>query len=316
MNIITTPQSESAEDTARQLLDLIAQCADYYWKEDARGVCHQLRSHPSFCRDVLGVRHHDRTLADAGLQPVDEDDNLTRYRQARSAREAFHNITFCLTTSGGNYYYSISGTPLLDSEGRFGGYHCAAIDISERRDTESGLKRFRIAMDMSMDMIYLVDRETLRFIDVNQTACEAVGRPREEMLQVGPAELLDIPEAELVERYDHLIQQGSSSRMEREVEFVPGTLSVIEVYSRATIIDGRWTIVGMSRDITERRRGEAQLRESEARFRSLTSLGSDFYWQQDTEFRFTEYEGRVVGDTNRRAIASMKGRHLESSRIR
>ncbi|HYD58092.1 MAG TPA: GAF domain-containing protein, partial [Burkholderiales bacterium] len=34
------------------------------------------------------------------------------------------------------------------------------------------------------------------------------------------------------------------------------------------------------------------LRESEARFRSLTNLSSDWYWEQDAQFRFTRIEGR------------------------
>jgi diguanylate cyclase (GGDEF)-like protein/PAS domain S-box-containing protein len=36
------------------------------------------------------------------------------------------------------------------------------------------------------------------------------------------------------------------------------------------------------------------LRESEARFRSLTNLSSDWYWEQDAEYRFTRLEGRLV----------------------
>jgi diguanylate cyclase (GGDEF)-like protein/PAS domain S-box-containing protein len=41
-------------------------------------------------------------------------------------------------------------------------------------------------------------------------------------------------------------------------------------------------------------REDQALRESEARFRSLTHLSSDWYWEQDTEYRFTRMEGRHV----------------------
>jgi diguanylate cyclase (GGDEF)-like protein/PAS domain S-box-containing protein len=39
---------------------------------------------------------------------------------------------------------------------------------------------------------------------------------------------------------------------------------------------------------------ERAVRESEARFRALTDLSSDWYWEQDAEFRFTRLEGRHV----------------------
>lgn len=49
----------------------------------------------------------------------------------------------------------------------------------------------------------------------------------------------------------------------------------------------------------QRKWAEQDLRESEARFRSLTELSSDWYWEQDAEFRFTRLEGRhLVGDAS------------------
>ena len=46
---------------------------------------------------------------------------------------------------------------------------------------------------------------------------------------------------------------------------------------------------GVGRDITERKETEQRLAESEARFRSLNALSSDWYWEQDEELRFTAF---------------------------
>jgi PAS domain S-box-containing protein/diguanylate cyclase (GGDEF)-like protein len=45
-------------------------------------------------------------------------------------------------------------------------------------------------------------------------------------------------------------------------------------------------IVAVVADVTERRRAERELRKSEERFRSLTELSSDWYWEQDEACRF------------------------------
>lgn len=49
---------------------------------------------------------------------------------------------------------------------------------------------------------------------------------------------------------------------------------------------------GIVRDVTERLRVEEALRESEARFRALTSISSDYYWEQDAEHRLVHMENR------------------------
>lgn len=49
---------------------------------------------------------------------------------------------------------------------------------------------------------------------------------------------------------------------------------------------------GIVRDVTERRRLDAALRESEARFRALTSISSDYYWEQDAQHRIVLSKNR------------------------
>ncbi len=55
---------------------------------------------------------------------------------------------------------------------------------------------------------------------------------------------------------------------------------------------------GVAKDVTERVRSEDALRESEARFRSLCELSSDWYWEQDAELRFTTMSGSFTTQGN------------------
>ena len=59
-----------------------------------------------------------------------------------------------------------------------------------------------------------------------------------------------------------------------------------------------------------RAEAERAVRESEARWRALTHLSSDWYWEQDAELRFTRLEGRQVAggdaDLRKRLIGSRR----------
>ncbi len=44
-------------------------------------------------------------------------------------------------------------------------------------------------------------------------------------------------------------------------------------------------------------RAQAELRESEERFRTLARLSSDWYWEQDADYRFVRFDGRVLDGT-------------------
>ena len=60
-------------------------------------------------------------------------------------------------------------------------------------------------------------------------------------------------------------------------------------------------------DVTHFVEAQAALHESEMRFRSLTALSSDWYWEQDENFRFVRVDGRAF-DSNEVSRAAYIGR--------
>lgn len=153
---------------------------------------------------------------------------------------------------------------------------------------EDDLSRFRAAMDMSGDAIYLVDRSTMRFVDVNQTACARTGYSRAEMLAMGPQDLLKRDRRSIERDYDAVIAAGDEGvTSESAAHYKDGSQSHAELHRRALCTDKGWIIVSIARDISLRKRTEEALRDSEERFRSLIRLSSDFYWETDAAHRLS-----------------------------
>jgi diguanylate cyclase (GGDEF)-like protein/PAS domain S-box-containing protein len=81
-----------------------------------------------------------------------------------------------------------------------------------------------------------------------------------------------------------------------------------ELSASAVDIDGRQAgVVLVATDISVRLATEAELRNSERRFRRLLSLSSDWYWEQDEQFRFTQVTGTRL-DAMHDSLSAIMGR--------
>ena len=191
------------------------------------------------------------------------------------------------TVKGKLKWWEVTVSPILDAEGRPERLLVIARDITERKQAEEHVGRFRIALDSAADNIFLIDPETMRYLDVSQSACRDLGYSREELLQLGPPQIMpQLSDEELQRRFEEVRANPAGSGAIETVHFrKDGTGFEVEVVLRPVEIQGRQLLVAVARDITERKRAEAALRQSEERLKLAQQAGhvGVFDWEIQTD---------------------------------
>ena len=141
----------------------------------------------------------------------------------------------------------------------------------ELREALEQLKLFRTMIDHSPDGIEVIDPETLRFVDVNETICASLGYTREEMLgmHVLDIDASDDPlELELLDRQLHERRQMRFERWHRRKD---GSEVPIEVNLKVLELDKPYAL-SITRDITKRKETEAELLRLNRGLRTLSEV--------------------------------------------
>ncbi len=139
--------------------------------------------------------------------------------------------------------------------------------VREQERTLHELTLFRTLLDQSNDSIKVIDPETLRFLDVNERAYAELGYSREELLSMTVYDIDPNTDESVLARVRQQLRESGFAIMETVHRRKDGTMFPVEVNMRQVRLDREY-VVSVSRDITERKRTEEALRESEARERT------------------------------------------------
>ena len=137
------------------------------------------------------------------------------------------------------------------------------VDNTERRRAEDELRaseaRFRTFVDYARDSFFLMN-EQLTLVDVNRQACESLGYPRQELIGRHPrdfdAGLDDRAIAGLAQRAG----AGETLTFETVYRRKDGTVFPVEIRAGQFEQGGQPFYLALARDISERKRVEAELR--------------------------------------------------------
>ncbi|MBG3877902.1 response regulator [Desulfovibrio oxamicus] len=139
---------------------------------------------------------------------------------------------------------------------------------AELRDNEA---RYRAVFDNAMDAILLADADTGLILDANRAAQQVFGYTRDELVGMHQRQLH--PDRTHRNGFGGRFNTLREQPLELPAEMPMRTRAGIErdmlVKARLMRVGDRDVAVGMFHDITERRQSEQQLREVEARFRSI-----------------------------------------------
>lgn len=171
-------------------------------------------------------------------------------------------------------------------------------DITARKQAEESLRaseeRFRATFEQAPFALAHWTSDG-RWLRVNRRFVELFGYEFHELAALGWRDLNHPDELPLREENMRRLELGETGSLVREKRYVRRDGSVFWGRVRTAVVRDRdgcvEYVVSALEDVTERRLAEQALRASEERFRDLIEFSSDWYWEQDAQFRFTSISG-------------------------
>lgn len=178
------------------------------------------------------------------------------------------------------------GIPFRDNDGNVSRYVGIVIDITDLKQTEEKLKeseeRFRNFFKQHSAVMMILDPETGAIVDVNNAASEFYGWSKEQLLQMKVMELN-------IEKPDISFKLLDGWKTAEKRTFIvthrkaDGTLCELEVFGKRIRVKDRPLAYLILHDITERKKFQQALVESNERMHFILNAANAGMWEASTK---------------------------------
>ena len=218
---------------------------------------------------IVGKTHRELGLPPAICDQVEGELNRAFAGEALRSRFEF------VDAEGSKRHFYTLLSPEFAADGSVQTVLTISRDVTEIVETQQALReseaRLQAVLNESLDPIFMKDREG-GMVLANPATCAAVGKPAEAILGKTDEQFLDNPaDARAIMANDRRIMlSGEPETVEEAVSTPSGTRYYVnKKVPRRDAAGNVIGLIGTARDVTERKRAEQALRESEERYRSL-----------------------------------------------
>jgi PAS domain S-box-containing protein len=200
-------------------------------------------------------------------------------------------LEFRIRNVSGDYRWHIARqVPSRDADGRIVFWYGTCTDIEDYKRAEDALRaseeRYRTLFHSIPDPMFVFDPATLHFLAVNDAATAKYGFSRTEFLQMTirdihlPAELQELATA--AQGWE-CVFSGRESWQHRTRS---GAVIDVEITAHSLNLDQRPVCIVLARDVTDRRRVEAEVRRTTELLRVVTEGTPDAVFVKDREGKY------------------------------
>jgi PAS domain S-box-containing protein len=148
------------------------------------------------------------------------------------------------------------------------------IDVTERKKSENALKeaefKFRTIFDHASDGLLLARSSDKMFIEANEKICRMLGYSKEELLQLSISDIHPKDSiSNVIEQFIRLQKKEISIVHDLPVIMKDKSIFFADVSASTIDYNGMECLLGIFRDVTDRKKAEEELKESRESYRKL-----------------------------------------------